>query len=97
MPSPKHAKGATGGTKYGGGAHGSPNKAVSYSEVDAGALLNAIIAVTNAGDAVTLGLTSEGGAYYVGVLAEGLLEKFYLDSHGDAEECLRGLERVANG
>jgi hypothetical protein len=65
---------------------------VSYSEVDAGALLGALIAITDAGDAITFGRTSEGGAYYVGILAEGLLEKFYLGSCKDAEVAL---QRVA--
>lgn len=97
MPSPKSAKGAPSGTKYGGGSDGAPHPPVSYSEIDAGALLGALIAITDAGDAITFGRTSEGGAYYVGVLAEGLLEKFYLGSRKDAEDALRRMEHVARG
>jgi hypothetical protein len=95
VPSPKSGKSSTGGTKYGGGSHGNPGAAVSYSEVDAGALLGAIIAVTDSGDAITFGRTAEGGAYYVGILSEGLLEKFYLDSSKDAQDALRRVEQVA--
>jgi hypothetical protein len=84
------------GSRYGGGIHGGPRPPVSYGVVDAALLHSAITAVTNAGDAVTLGRTSEGGAYYVGVLAEGQLEKFYLDSLDDLSACLQQLVEVGN-
>lgn len=72
-----------------------PGKAVSYGDCDPKVLCNAVTAITSCGDAVTLGLTSEGGAYYVGVLCDGQLERFYLDSRDDLQECLRRLEAVA--
>lgn len=83
----KHAS----GSKYGGSLRGAPGPAVSYSDLEAGILHAAIVTVTDNGDAITFGRTSEGGAYYVGILSEGTLEKFYLDSCHDAEERLRGV------
>lgn len=72
-----------------------PGASVSYSALDPKVLLSAVNAVTMAGDAITLGLTSEGGAYYVGILCDGTLERFYLDSLSALEECLRRVESVA--
>ena len=74
-----------------------PGPAVSYGACPPDALHRCITAVTDAGDAVTFGLTSEGGAYYMGVLSEGLLEKFYLDSLQALQEALRHVESVAGG
>lgn len=95
MPTPSNTAHKRGGTRYGGGVHGVPGKTVSWSMVEADTLRSSIAAVTEAGDAITFGLTSEGGAYYVGVLSEGLVERFYLDASPAAEECLRRLEAVA--
>jgi hypothetical protein len=64
---------------------------VSYSSIEASILHDAIVTVTDEGDAITFGRTSEGGAYYVGILSEGVLEKFYLDSSENATECLQGV------
>jgi len=91
VPSKSHAVKPRSGTRYGGGTRGAPHAGVSYSETDPQLLLRAVAAVTAAGDAITLGLTSDGGAYYVGCIADGLLEKFYLDSCDALEDRLRGI------
>lgn len=80
--------------RYGGSTRGVPGPSVSYRDCPPELLHRAVTAVTGAGDAVTLGRTSEGGAYYVGVLADGQLEKFYLDSCEALEGCLQGLVDV---
>ncbi len=82
------------GSRYGGGVRGVPLTSVSYGDIDPSLLHRTVCAVTNAGDAITFGKTSEGGAYYVGVLAEGQLEKFYLDSLEDAQDCLRSISEA---
>lgn len=91
MPHTKRAASNGAAHRYGGAASGRPGGRVSYGPVPPEVLLRAVTAVTNAGDAITLGRTSEGGAYYVGVLADGLLEKFYLDSLEALQECLEGI------
>jgi hypothetical protein len=65
---------------------------VSYGGQDPVLLRRVIAAVTGAGDAITFGRTAEGGAFYVGVLASGELEKFYLPSD---EELVAELESIA--
>ncbi len=77
--------------RYGGNAAGLPGPRVQYSEIDPKSLQRAVNAVSNAGDAITFGTTSEGGAYYVGVLSDGLLEKFYLGSVDELQECLESI------
>lgn len=79
-----------------GGRYGSHNQSrfgggVSYSDADRDVLFRAVVAITGAGDAVTFGRTSDGGAYYVGTLSGGVLEKFYLDSPEALHNALSGL------
>lgn len=95
MPSRSPRSAGKPGTKYGGGTSGRPLGPVRYSEVPAELLRHAVDAVTSDGDAVTLGRTSEGGAYYVGVLSDGLLEKFYADSPDELATVLERLIEVA--
>ena len=79
------------GTRYGGGTRGGAGPPVSYGDADPALLHRVVCGVTNAGDAITFGRTSEGGAYYVGVLADGLLEKFYLDDRESLHDALLGI------
>lgn len=95
MPNKQRGNGNARGSKYGGLSHGRPGRSVSYSDADNASLQDAITAVTNAGDALTFGKTSDGGAYYVGVLADGLLERFYLDSVDALTDTLVGLIAAA--
>lgn len=73
-----------------------PHKAVSYGPCPEALLHDCVVAITDAGDAVTFGRTSEGGAYYVGVLADGQLEKFYLADVDLLVECLQGLADIGH-
>ena len=91
MPRPSHPAKPSPTAKYGGYLHGGTRETLSYSAIDASLLHDALVTVTDQGDAVTFGLTSDGGAYYVGILSGGSLEKFYLDSSDNASECLRGV------
>ncbi len=91
MPASRNSPKLKSGSRYGGGSHGGVNHTVSYGEIPGDILHRVIIAVTGAGDAVTFGRTSERGAYYFGVLADGALERFYVDSAADAEKTLRGI------
>ncbi len=91
MPSSRNSPKLKSGTRYGGGTHGGAGRTVSYGEIPGDLLHRVIIAVTGAGDAVTFGRTSERGAYYIGVLADGALERFYLDSCEAAQDALRDI------
>jgi hypothetical protein len=84
-------KAGTGERRYGGGVHGVPHQPVSYRDADLDIVLRAICSVTDAGDAITFGKTSEGGAYYVGILADGVLEKFYLEDCDALEASLSSI------
>jgi len=52
------------------------SRGATYAECDPKVLLDAVYAVTNFGDAITFGLTSDGGALYVGVLSGGEVSRF---------------------
>jgi hypothetical protein len=68
---------------------------VSYSDVDPEVLFRCVNAVTLAGDAITFGRTSDGGAYYVGLLSGGVLHRSYLDSAGQLLARLRDISEAA--
>lgn len=68
-----------------------PHQSVSYSVFPPEVLQRCICAVTDAGDAITFGRTSEGGAYYVGVLSDGVLEKWYESGVDDMQNALVGI------
>ncbi len=82
------------GHRYGGSVGGGKSRSVSYSDSDGDLLRRVVCAVTDAGDAITFGRTSERGAYYVGVLSSGLLERFYLDTPEALRECLEGIAQA---
>lgn len=88
MPSSRSNRGKATGSRYGGSAKGSPGKSVSYGDIAPEVLHRAVVAVTSAGDAITFGRTSEGGAYYVGVLSDGQLEKWYEDGVDSVQDAL---------
>ena len=70
---------------------GSGRHFATYADCDSKVLLDAVYAVTQVGDAITFGLTSDGGAFYVGILSSGDLTRFYLDSLERLEDTLQGL------
>jgi hypothetical protein len=79
------------GHRYGGSVGSGKGRSVSYGDADGALLQRVVCAVTDAGDAITFGRTSERGAYYVGVLSSGMLERFYLDSVEALTACLEGI------
>ena len=82
-------------SRYGGTTRGAPGRRVSYSTVDPALVHRVVALVCDAGDAVTFGTTSEGGAYYVGVLSDGQLDKSYLDSLEALQERLTEISDIA--
>lgn len=94
MPSTRSSKTLGTGSRYGGGLHGGAGHSVSYGEIPAELLHRAIVAVTGAGDAITFGRTSDRGAYYIGILADGTLERFYLDRSEDAQDALQRISEA---
>lgn len=65
---------------------------IGWDEVDAMAVYALVAAVTNAGDAVTFGRTSDGGALSVCILTDGPPHKEY---YNDADQALSGLRELA--
>lgn len=79
-----------------GGRYGSigrkPNaEPVSWGKVPGPAIKDAIGFVTQAGDAITFGRTSDGGALSVTVLSREARYKFYASTVAEAEEMLMGI------
>lgn len=93
VPSQSNRKAApTRGHRYGGSAGGAIGRSVSWGDVEASVLHRAVVAVTGAGDALTFGRTSDGGGFYVGALADGQLERFYM---GSVEDAVQQLAEIA--
>jgi hypothetical protein len=65
---------------------------IGWDEVDAMALYALVCAATNAGDAVTFGRTSDGGALSVCILTDGPPHKEY---YTDADQALSALRELA--
>lgn len=65
---------------------------IGWDEVDAAAVAALVYAVTNAGDGITFGRTSDGGALSVCILTDGPPHKEY---YKDADEALRGVRELA--
>jgi hypothetical protein len=95
VPDNRHSPKSGSQGRYGAVFSGVSSGSVSYSEVEPTLLSRCVQAVTNAGDAITFGRTSDGGAYYVGVLADGKVDKRYLDSGESLEDLLRSLAVAA--
>lgn len=85
------------GPKYGGASNGVPREPLRWAAVNDEFVCLAIDAVVNDGDAITFGRTTDGGAYYVGCLSNGTLEKFYWNSSAVAENGLRELVKAVKG
>lgn len=67
---------------------GSSRGSLSYGDVDAEVLRNAVAAITRAGNSVMLSLTSDGGAFCVGLYSRGKRDSRYFTSVGDLQEAL---------
>lgn len=94
MPNSSKAARLATGHRYGSTGSGRIGRSVSYSDAAPELLQRAIVAVTTAGDAITFGRTSDGGAYYIGVLADGTLERWYLDASADLTDALEGISQA---
>lgn len=68
---------------------------VSWSHVDAEALIGALVALTDSGSAVTLGLTSDGGALMIAVLDNGKVSKSYFHDLTLLEDRLKAVKNMA--
>lgn len=73
-------------------ASGNPatSKRATWENADADLLWRAVCVVSDAGGAIRFGLTSDGGAYAVGIYDDGL-SKEYLRPEEDLNEYLRGV------
>lgn len=87
------AKGATNGSgkwsKYNGSA---ATEAVSWAKVDTSAVLDALVAITDAGGALLLGKTRDGGSFAITVCQGDERGKFYATT---AAECIKHLAFIA--
>lgn len=67
---------------------------ISFGAIDGELLASTVQLLTDDGDAVTFGITSDGGAYMVAVLSNGKVSKSYFDSSESLEMRLRSLGNV---
>jgi hypothetical protein len=77
--------------------HGQQFKtSLSWAEVDAAAIVDAIVACTDVGDALMFSRTSDGGAYSITVMSGGKSAKVWPSEPEQAADVLRGIiERAA--
>lgn len=74
---------ALNGARSGGG--------LSYGQVEGSLLSTCVERVTDHGDAILFGRTTDGGALSVHVLSNGVAEKFYVTDASELMELLLGL------
>lgn len=67
---------------------------LAWSQVDNEVVTDAIHLLTGNGDAVTFGVTSDGGALMVSLLTGGKVLKSYFHRPEDAEQRLRGVREM---
>lgn len=84
-----------GSTRYGGHGKRGGSEPVSYGACDAAVLNDAITAITDAGDAVLFGKTSDGGAYMVRFLSRGSSDVEYPATVGELQDVLVEATRIA--
>lgn len=64
---------------------------LSYGQIEGSLLQQCVERVTNHGDAILFGRTSDGGALSVHVLSNGRADKFYVTDASELMELLLGL------
>jgi len=69
----------------------SVDRSVSYSQIEGSALRECITRVTERGDAILFGRTSDGGALSIQVLTGGKAEKFYVSDGSELIELITGI------
>jgi hypothetical protein len=67
------------------------DRSLSYSQVSGSLLSECVARVTDRGDAVLFGRTTDGGALSIHVLAGGEATKFYVTDASELMELLQGL------
>lgn len=67
------------------------SKALSYSDIDAALLFDAVVAVTSVGDAIVFARTADGGAFSIRVLSGGQATKWWPDDVDGCNLLLQGL------
>lgn len=84
------------GNKYAGSEKGTASSTpIGWDEVDAVTVAAFVAAVTNAGDAVILGRTSDGGALSVCILSGDTKHREYLSEPDEANAALKRLAVLA--
>lgn len=69
---------------------------LSWVDVEAAAIIDAIVAVTDVSDAIMFSRTSDGGAYSITVMSGGKSAKVWPSDPGAAADVLRSItERAA--
>lgn len=89
MPSRKDSPAGPPGRKYTRGASSHADSGLSYSQADAALLRDVVATVTDAGDAVLFGRTSDGGALVAHFMSAGHLEKVYAASVEELDTILQ--------
>ncbi len=89
---------ATGSAKGNGKASvyaalGSANvdRTVSYGQIEGATLRECVTRVTERGDAILFGRTSDGGALSIQILTGGKAEKFYVSDASELMELITGI------
>lgn len=80
---------------YGGRAYGIMGSRVSYADVNPNALLEAIDAITERGDAIMLSLSADGGVYSIRVYSGKASYPFYPKDAAACEELMARLTATA--
>lgn len=75
----------------------SAGRSVSYGQVSGDLLSRCVERVTNRGDALLLGRTTDGGALSIHVLSDGVVNKFYVSDASELMELLEGLIAAVDG
>lgn len=67
------------------------DRSLSYGQVSGSLLSECVERVTNRGDAILFGRTTDGGALSIHILAGGEASKFYVTDASELMELLQGL------
>jgi hypothetical protein len=85
------AKGNGHASIYAALSSASVDRSVSYSQIEGATLRECVTRVTERGDAILFGRTSDGGALSIQVLTGGKAEKFYVSDASELMELITGI------
>ena len=91
MQSTSSAKGNGKANVYAALSSASVDRSVSYGQIDGNTLRECVVRVTERGDAILFGRTSDGGALSIQVLTGGKAEKFYVSDASELMELITGI------